>query len=69
VVAGGWRNEAEMKLLAEQSETNGSPSRSRQRIYRLDYVSFPTLVTLIRGARAVVFRPCMRVLVFRFSSR
>jgi glycosyltransferase involved in cell wall biosynthesis len=55
VVAGGWQNEAEMKLLAEQSETNGSPNRSRRRIHRLDYVSFPTLVTLIRGARAVVF--------------
>jgi len=55
VVAGGWQNEAEMKLLAEQSETNGFPNRSRRRIHRLDYVSFPTLVTLIRGARAVVF--------------
>ena len=55
VLAGGWQNEAEMKLLAEQSETNGFPNRSRRRIHRLDYVSFPTLVTLIRGARAVVF--------------
>ena len=55
VVAGGWQNEAEMKLLAEQHEINGSPNRSRRGVHRLDYVSFPTLVTLIRGARAVVF--------------
>jgi glycosyltransferase involved in cell wall biosynthesis len=51
VLGGGWQNEAETRLLAEQSE-NG---RGRPRIRRLDYLGFSTLVTLIRGARAVVF--------------
>src|SRR5713101_8608320 len=55
VIAGGWQNEAEMKLLAEHSENNGASHRSRRRIYRFDYVTYPTLVTLIRGARAVIF--------------
>jgi glycosyltransferase involved in cell wall biosynthesis len=51
VLGGGWQNEAETRLLAEQSQ-NG---RGRPRIRRLDYLGFSTLVTLIRGARAVVF--------------
>lgn len=55
VVAGGWQNEAEARLLAQQSDGEGGAKRPRRRIERLDYVSFPTLVTLIRGARAVVF--------------
>jgi glycosyltransferase involved in cell wall biosynthesis len=49
VLGGGWQNEAETRLLAEQSE------HGRGRIRRLDYLSFATLVTLIRGARAVLF--------------
>jgi glycosyltransferase involved in cell wall biosynthesis len=55
VVAGGWQNEAEMKLLAEHTEPEGARKRSGRGIRRLDYVSFATLVTLIRGARAVIF--------------
>jgi glycosyltransferase involved in cell wall biosynthesis len=55
VVGGGWQNEAEMKLLAERNEIERTSNRSRHRIHRLDYVSFATLVTLIRGARAVIF--------------
>jgi glycosyltransferase involved in cell wall biosynthesis len=55
VVAGGWQNEVETKLLVAGGENNGSTKRFRRRIYRLDYVSLPNLVTLIRGARAVVF--------------
>jgi glycosyltransferase involved in cell wall biosynthesis len=55
VTAGGWQNEAETQLLTERSANEGAPKRSRRSIHRLDYVSFATLVTLIRGARAVVF--------------
>ena len=55
VVGGGWQNEAELQLLARQcgGEPGGRPSR--RRVHRLDYVSRSNLVTLIRGARAVVF--------------
>jgi glycosyltransferase involved in cell wall biosynthesis len=55
VVDGGWQNEAELKLLAGQNQGEQDPRRSRRGIHRLDYVSFPTLVTLVRGARAVIF--------------
>ena len=55
VVAGGWQNDAETRLLAERNECEGVRRRSGRGIHRLDYVSFATLVTLIRGARAVVF--------------
>ena len=55
VVGGGWQNEAELHLLARQcgGEPGGKPSR--RRVHRLDYASRSNLVTLIRGARAVVF--------------
>jgi len=43
----GWGNKAEAKLLEELSE--------KGRIYYYEYVSVPMLVTLIRGARAVLF--------------
>src|SRR5437763_9272888 len=55
VIAGGWQNDAEMKLLADQNECQGVRKRSGRGIRRLDYVDFATLVTLIRGARAVIF--------------
>jgi glycosyltransferase involved in cell wall biosynthesis len=55
VVAGGWQNDAEIRLLAEQNECQGVRRRSGRGIHQLDYVSFATLVTLIRGARAVIF--------------
>ncbi|HEY1432654.1 MAG TPA: glycosyltransferase family 1 protein, partial [Stellaceae bacterium] len=55
VVAGGWQNDVEMRLLAEQDECEGLRKRSGRGIHRLDYVSFATLATLIRGARAVIF--------------
>jgi len=49
----GWGNRNEARMLAELRAgrwTQGSP-----RIYHYEYVSIPMLVTLIRGARAVVF--------------
>ncbi len=77
VVGGGWQNEAELQLLARQcgGEPGGKPSR--RRIHRLDYVSRSNLVTLIRGARAVVFPslyegfglPVLEAMVARHAGR
>ena len=51
----GWGNRAEAKMLEElRTEARGRPGGSR-RIHHYEYVSIPMLVTLIRGARAVVF--------------
>ena len=51
----GWGNKAEAKMLQElQAEERSRPSDGR-RIHHFEYVSLPMLVTLIRGARAVVF--------------
>jgi glycosyltransferase involved in cell wall biosynthesis len=50
--AGGWGNQTEIKMIAElrsEARTGG------RRVYHLEYVSTPMLVTLIRGARAVLF--------------
>ena len=55
VVAGGWQNDVETRLLAERNESEGLCKRAGRGIHRLDYVSLATLVTLIRGARAVIF--------------
>ncbi len=55
VVGGGWQNDAEMRLLARQCDGQPARNHSRRRILRLDYVNSSNLVTLIRGARAVVF--------------
>ena len=55
VVGGGWQNEPEMELLARQCDNGPDPKTSRRRIRRLDYVSSSNLVSLVRGARAVVF--------------
>ena len=58
LVAGeGWHNESETTLLEELRE-NGAGSRSLNRVRRVRrfrYVRPSTLITLIRGARAVVF--------------
>jgi glycosyltransferase involved in cell wall biosynthesis len=55
--AAGWGNHTETKMLdALGAEARGRGRRrgSRQ-VFRFEYVSIPMLVTLIRGARAVVF--------------
>jgi glycosyltransferase involved in cell wall biosynthesis len=44
-----------MRLLAEQNECERVRKRSGRGIHRLDYVSLAGLVTLVRGARAVIF--------------
>src|SRR5262249_41613139 len=55
VADGGWQKGAHLQPRARQcgSEQGGKPSP--RRVHRLDYVSRSNLVTLIRGARAVVF--------------
>ncbi|MGH7054207.1 MAG: glycosyltransferase family 4 protein [Stellaceae bacterium] len=55
VLGGGWHNEAETRLLAAHSARGAAAGAEGPRIRRLDYLGFSTLVTLIRGARAVVF--------------
>lgn len=52
----GWGNRAEAKMLEElQAEERARPAGSPRRIYHFEYVSVAMLVTLIRGARAVIF--------------
>ncbi len=52
---GGWGNQTEAKILdGLLAEDRARPEKSR-RVYHFEYVSFPMLVTLIRGARAVLF--------------
>jgi len=52
LVAGeGWHNESETALLEELRENE----RLKRRVRRFRYVRPSTLITLIRGARAVVF--------------
>ncbi len=51
----GWGNQTEVKMLEElRAEERGRPHGSR-RVHYFEYVSLPMLVTLIRGARAVLF--------------
>jgi glycosyltransferase involved in cell wall biosynthesis len=53
--ASGWGNRTEAKMLEQLSAEAHSRPQGGRRIYRFEYVSIPMLVTLIRGARAVVF--------------
>jgi glycosyltransferase involved in cell wall biosynthesis len=55
VISGGWQNEAERRVLAQQRADDPAAGPSRRRIRCLDFVNFSTLVALIRGARALVF--------------
>ncbi len=59
VAGGGWNNEAEMKLIAElrgrQRLDTQSNRQTKRSVHRFDYAPVSMLVTLIRGARAVVF--------------
>ena len=60
VAGGGWHNEAETTLLeelrdSEPSAIDRNPLRLKRSVRRFRYVRPSFLVTLIRGARAVVF--------------
>ncbi len=50
----GWQTEAEQKLLLQLEKVHPF-EKAKRRIQRVNYVSQATLVTLIRGARALVF--------------
>jgi glycosyltransferase involved in cell wall biosynthesis len=51
----GWGNKTEAKRLQELRTEGAGGLNGSRRIYHFEYVSLPMLVTLIRGARAVVF--------------
>ncbi|SPB15587.1 glycosyl transferase family 1 [Caballeronia novacaledonica] len=55
----GWKSEQELKLLnadvINYLEQVDNLMMTRKRIYRIEYASFPLLVSLIRGAKAVMF--------------
>jgi glycosyltransferase involved in cell wall biosynthesis len=59
VASEGWNNAAETKLIAalrdRQRLEAQSDRKPRRTVHRFDYAPFSMLVTLIRGARAVVF--------------
>ena len=56
LVAGeGWHNQSETMLLEELRENEPGPTGPKRRVRRFRYVRPSTLITLIRGARAVVF--------------
>jgi glycosyltransferase involved in cell wall biosynthesis len=52
VTSGGWSSETEVALIERRERAN---TQFGQRIYRLEYVSQPMLVTIIRGACALIF--------------
>jgi glycosyltransferase involved in cell wall biosynthesis len=51
----GWGNKTEAKRLEELGIAGVARLNGSRRIYHFEYVSLPMLVTLIRGARAVIF--------------
>ena len=51
----GWANKAEAKMLEELKLEERTRPFEQRRVHYLEYVSLPMLVTLIRGARAVLF--------------
>jgi glycosyltransferase involved in cell wall biosynthesis len=57
--AQAWKSQQELRLINRASTPNAAPIENtfvtRDRIRRFDYAPFPLLVSLIRGARAVVF--------------
>ena len=55
VTSGGWGNEGEVALIERRLEQERAGRGIRRRIYRLDYVSLLMLVTIIRGACALIF--------------
>src|SRR5262249_31369801 len=53
--AGGWGNEGERRLIEGLQGGEKAEETAKRRLYPLEYVSIQMLVTLIRGARAVLF--------------
>jgi glycosyltransferase involved in cell wall biosynthesis len=54
VLSRSWLSQNEEKLLGQIDRQDREPGTQR-RILRLDYLPFPMLMTLIRGARGVLF--------------
>jgi glycosyltransferase involved in cell wall biosynthesis len=55
-----WKSEEELRLISDNNHvryllTNGNIIERRFRVLQIDYASFPLLVSLIRGAKAVLF--------------
>ncbi|WP_260929707.1 glycosyltransferase family 4 protein [Novosphingobium sp. 9] len=50
--AQAWKSEQELKVLQQEGEVG---KKARKRVVQLPYVPFSMLVTLIRGARGVLF--------------
>jgi len=55
-----WKSEGELRLLFENEHvryllTQNGVTETRYRVQQVDYASFPLLVSLIRGAKAVLF--------------
>jgi glycosyltransferase involved in cell wall biosynthesis len=61
VIAGrdGWKSDAELRLLFDDHIRSlvqvDNVTRVQRKVVRLDYVPFPLLVSLIRGAKALLF--------------
>jgi glycosyltransferase involved in cell wall biosynthesis len=55
VTSGGWGNKGEAALIEYRREQERANGGVKRRIYRLDYVSLPRLITIIRGACALIF--------------
>jgi glycosyltransferase involved in cell wall biosynthesis len=61
VIAGrdGWMSESELRLLFDDHIRSliqiDRVTRVQRKVIRLDYVPFPLLVSLIRGAKAILF--------------
>jgi glycosyltransferase involved in cell wall biosynthesis len=55
-----WKSEDELRLISDNDHvryllTNGNITERRFRVMQLDYAPFPLLVSLIRGAKSVLF--------------
>lgn len=55
-----WKSEEELRLISDNEHvryllTNGNITERRFRVLHVDYAPFPLLVSLIRGAKAVLF--------------
>ncbi|MFM7611885.1 MAG: glycosyltransferase family 4 protein, partial [Alphaproteobacteria bacterium] len=55
-----WKSEEELRLISDNDHvryllTNGNITERRFRVLQVDYAPFPLLVSLIRGAKSVLF--------------
>jgi glycosyltransferase involved in cell wall biosynthesis len=57
ITSGGWENDAEIKMIEaqRQKQASGDVGLSKRRILQVDYLSVQFLVTLVKGATALLF--------------